>query len=298
MTWLRFDLQAHRDEKLVVLRKRHGWEAIGMFWALAAFCFERHGYIDAAALPFFFEANDIPNGEQMFTTMLELRLFRKDGDRFTSDRVLREITFAEESRKRYSDAGKKGGQVTAKRLGTAKNPSDAAPSPQQRHGGATAPDHTIPYLPYLPDHSTVAGGSNSSYRDSSPEKKIEKRTSQQRRDEIEKWDDAQVEQLGKEFLTNSTTVSDEHYAKKTWDQRINLRHDNRLEFYRKCVLFNSYMRIKSEKSQAHARVLHGEIAGFVNDRGAMEKKLDDVEIAKRKAFAEEESGKHYVAEEF
>lgn len=117
------------------------------------------------------------------------------------------------------------------------------------------------------------------------------------KDDVATWTDEQLQKLGKDFLKQATAITDEHYAKKTWDQRVNLRHENRIEFYRKISLFCGYSRSRSEKMIGKARVLFAEIAGFVNDRGAMEKVLDDKEALKRRELHLEETGPDYVRSE-
>lgn len=119
-------------------------------------------------------------------------------------------------------------------------------------------------------------------------KNDERKTTDEQRQEIRLWTDADVEKLEKDFLPRATEYSDEAYANKTWAQRTNLTGDNRTEFYRKCVLFCGYCRGRSEKLQGKARVLFAEIAGFINDRGAMERHLGDKEIAKRREYGENE----------
>ena len=74
-------------------------------------------------------------------------------------------------------------------------------------------------------------------------------TAEERRKEISEWTDAEIEKLGKDFLRLYAAFTDEHYAKKTWDQRVNLRSENRIEFYRKCLYFCSRARIQTDKSQ-------------------------------------------------
>lgn len=129
------------------------------------------------------------------------------------------------------------------------------------------------------------------------EKNEIKKTNDERRQEIKQWTQEDIEKLEKDFMPFAVAYSDDAYAQKTWEQRLNLRADNRAEFYRKCVLFCGYCRGRSEKMQGKARVLFAEIAGHINDKGAMERKLDDQEIADRRNFAIEESGQKYVESE-
>ena len=88
---------------------------------------------------------------------------------------------------------------------------------------------------------------------------------------------------------------DAAYADKTWDQSRQLRTDNRREFYRKVLLMLAWARLP--KMLGRAKLLFHEISGFVNDRGAMERVVDDAEVARRRAFAKEESGNLYLERE-
>ena len=88
---------------------------------------------------------------------------------------------------------------------------------------------------------------------------------------------------------------DVSYADKSWDQSRLLRTDNRREFYRKVTLMLTWARLP--KHLGRAKLLFHEIAGFVNDRGQMERVLDDKEIAERRQFALAESGESYVNSE-
>lgn len=113
MTWFRHDTSAHLDEKMIVLRKRHGWEAIGIDWLLVGLCFESEGAIEEYKLPTIFEANEIANGQAIFLTMVEHRLFQKRGEKFISKRVSEEIEKEKEWREARSQAGRAGGQASA-----------------------------------------------------------------------------------------------------------------------------------------------------------------------------------------
>jgi hypothetical protein len=90
---------------------------------------------------------------------------------------------------------------------------------------------------------------------------------------------------------------DRHYLDKTLTQLHALSREHRAEAFRKMrVLANAY-RSQSDRTRKLAKRLFHEIAGFVNDHGHMERSLTDQEIALRRQFAEEESGRRYVEEE-
>ncbi len=76
---------------------------------------------------------------------------------------------------------------------------------------------------------------------------------------------------------------DEGYADKTWEQGIAM--PDRAEFVRKVNLLLGWARIPSKVGKA--KVLYHEIAGFVNDRGAMQQRLTPAEVAERRQFREE-----------
>ncbi len=82
---------------------------------------------------------------------------------------------------------------------------------------------------------------------------------------------------------------DQAYLDKTFTQAEQMPREHREEFYRKMrVLVNSY-HSKSESTRRLAKKLYGEIAGFVNDHGAMERVLTPGELECRREFAEEKS---------
>ncbi len=75
---------------------------------------------------------------------------------------------------------------------------------------------------------------------------------------------------------------DEHYADKTWAQGTSM--DDREEFLRKVRLLLAWANVPSRVKKA--RVLYHEIAGFVNDRGAMRQRLTETEQLERDEFSE------------
>ncbi len=84
------------------------------------------------------------------------------------------------------------------------------------------------------------------------------------------------------FLSLCEPWCDKAYAEKTWEQGNCLPKEHRQEFFRKVDLLSKW------KSGS----LFHEIAGFVNDKGAMESKLSSVAKARRDDFIE------FVAERF
>lgn len=261
MKWFRHDTAAHLDEKLIVLRKRHGWEAIGVYWLLVGLCFESEGEIAEYKLPIIFEANEVPHGADIFATMVELRLFTKAKDGFRSARVTKEIAVQEEYRKIRSDAGRAGGQASAERRRQAKSSTtvEQGSSKRQRSStiSTTRPDQTGPDQT-VPDLTKQDGSAKKSLTD---------------------------DKAGEKFraILVENQWCDEHYAAKTWDQGCGLRGDDRTEFMRKVRLV--LVSVKARPMLAK-KVFH-EIAGFVNDRGAMQSKLSPQEKKAREIFREE-----------
>lgn len=253
--WFRHDTSAHLDEKMIVLRKRHGWESVGVYWLLVGLCYESEGKIEGYKLPIIFEANEIPNGPSIFSTMVELRLFQKQGEDFTSSRVTQEIAKEKEWREARSQAGRAGGQASAQSRLQAKKPTTVEPpsSSRQRPSTISTTDRTVPTVPTLPNQ---AG------------KKL--------------FTDDEIRQMEKPFLTFATDVVDEHYAAKTWEQGLDLPRDNKNEFARKVnVMLNS---AKHQATIGFAKKMFHEIAGMVNDFGDMARHLSDEELSDREEF--------------
>jgi hypothetical protein len=78
---------------------------------------------------------------------------------------------------------------------------------------------------------------------------------------------------------------EEDYAGKTWDQGLALRGEHRVEFERKLRFVLTAARHPATVRLAK-KVFH-EIAGYVNDFGAMQSRLSPQELEARRAFREE-----------
>jgi len=76
---------------------------------------------------------------------------------------------------------------------------------------------------------------------------------------------------------------DDHYANKTWEQGSALRSDDRVEFMRKVRLVVATVSARP----GFAKKIYHEVAGLVNDRGAMATKLTPQEKEAREIFREE-----------
>lgn len=257
MKWFRHDTAAHLDEKLIVLRKRHGWEAIGVYWTLVGLCFESEGELAEYKLPIIFEANEMQHGPAIFATMVELRLFSKVKDGFRSARVTRELAIETEYKKLRSEAGRAGGQASAEKRRLAKDPTtvEQGSSSPQRSSTISTTDRTLPTVPDLPNQDGSA-------------KKV-----------------LTDEEAGARFrsLVVQQQWCDEHYAEKTWNQGCQLSGEDRAKFMLKVRKILTMV----TNRPGLARVVYHELSGLVNDRGAMASKLSPQEKKAREIFREE-----------
>lgn len=92
------------------------------------------------------------------------------------------------------------------------------------------------------------------------------------------------EKILDELRTKSLEMefADEAYTDKTVRQAQRLSKDDREKLQRKITVFLNCC--KSRKWHAKARIIFGEIAGFVNDRGDMQRQLTDEEKWEREEF--------------
>lgn len=238
MTWFRHDSSAHLDEKMIVLRKRHGWGAVGVYWLLVSLCYEGKGEIESYKLPIIFEANEITEGQAMFSTMVDLSLFKKDStkDCFYSKRVLEELNKEEEWRKLRSEAGKAGGQASAEARKKAKNPTtvEQPSSTRQRTSTISTTDRTVPTIPTLPNQAAKKN-----------------------------FADEDIERMKKPFLEFSTEMTDQQTANIMWDKAMRLPKNYKYIFLKKVnVILNS---LKSVQTRRFAEKVFYEAGNLVQD---------------------------------
>lgn len=109
----------------------------------------------------------------------------------------------------------------------------------------------------------------------------------------------EVEQLHVAFDTAALTLgcTDEPYLQKLWPQGLSLRGEHRMDFLRKAALVVRQVKMAHPAALKLARRVYHEMAGDVNDRGEMMRKLSGTEAARRQQFAQEEYGKKYVEDE-
>lgn len=108
------DCNARNDEKILMLRAEYGWLGYGLFWALIEMMFEntetsiRHNSVKGIAMGYNI---DITVLQSVINTAITEGLFVSDGDTFWSESLrLRKQTLVD-SRKKWSEAGKKGMEV-------------------------------------------------------------------------------------------------------------------------------------------------------------------------------------------
>lgn len=115
------DCNARRDEKLLALRMRHGWEGYGLFWAILELLSEANDYLSCR--DYNIVAYALHTSSALVKSIVEdfgLFTFTDDGKRFYSERLSKELTEQKTiqiedikitlslSEKR-SEAGRKGG---------------------------------------------------------------------------------------------------------------------------------------------------------------------------------------------
>ncbi len=148
---------------------------------------------------------------------------------------------------------------------------------------------------HAPSSQTTTGSSSqlttkSSSQTTTNNRYIDKKDNIQKKEPENLSDDELQERFMKTIEEHEWISPD--YADKTWNQGMLLRGANRKEFLRKVFVMS--LLAKRLNTQGKAKIIFHEIAGMVNDRGAMEKQLTGAEIKSRKEFAEEEMGKKYI----
>jgi hypothetical protein len=273
MTWFRFDSSALQDEKMLLLHKRHGHAGIGLYLRLICLCYDAKGELPAYKLPIVFEAHDEPQGEAMLATMVELRLFsvKKSAtgeDVYVSRRVTQEIQRVEEYIKLRSELGRKGGQASAK----SRKQEEKASSGQRLS--------------------------------SSP--KAEVKLNQPRND-TKRYDNDTKQSLGektdseiiKQFfdIAKNEQWTDKNYVEAKTKQYYELHKEDKEAVLKKMRVMINCSFSKSESTQRMSKKIYHETVGLIQDRALDRQTKDDKTLAKRREFAEEESGKNYVEQE-
>jgi hypothetical protein len=114
------DLDAHTDEKIGVLRQRHGWEGYGIFWAIVErmHAGESKQKVSAIKSLSFLLAVDYEDFTNIVNTCIEVGLFETDGQHYWSQRVYKNEKHIAELLKKRRDAGKKGAEIKWNRPST------------------------------------------------------------------------------------------------------------------------------------------------------------------------------------
>lgn len=263
--WFPHDSTAHNDQSILLLRMKYGWEGYGIFWAILEAMYETaDAKLDANALPTLCLRFSIPEDKLMAVVnyCTEISLFiSQDGELYSVRLVEEKAKALERSKMAKESADRRWKKKSMK-------PRNANAMPSLSVGNA--PPHPTP--PIQPSSASLKNETKSERTDSDNEVILCRAV------EAEGW-------------------CDRAYLDKTLNQLRSLSKENRDEAYRKLrVLANTYLG-KGERVKTLSKKIFHEIAGFVNDRGQMEKVLTEKEIASRRAFAEEEYGRTYVEEE-
>ncbi|MHB0955691.1 MAG: DUF4373 domain-containing protein [Pirellulaceae bacterium] len=251
-SWFPHDATAHNDQRILALRMKYGWEGYGLYWALLEAMYETaDAKLDANALRPLCLRFAITEDRLMeiIDHCISISLFvREDGYVFSVRLVEEKLAAIERSTMARQSAARRWTKGKRK-------PNNANALPTQCEGNA--PPHPTPHI-------------------------------QQSSMEKEKCDDdPQTTERKFREIALAEQWCDVHYLDKTFHQAGSLSIENRQEFYRKVrVLVNAY-HSKSQSARKLAHKMYGEIAGFVNDRGAMEGRLTPQEIEARRLFREE-----------
>lgn len=257
------DENAANDERLLKLRAQFGnAEGYGMWWMLLEHLVRNQGYLegDAVGVLSISYGLDSKKVAQFLEFCVSVRLIEKDKKGLFNSRLMEHINLMNKKIEGGHEGAKRRWGSRKKGIRTPNNSPIKTPNAEERIGEDRREDDI-----------------------KKPTKKAENKTM---------MSDEETEKL---FYPIAVEFSDAHYADKTMKQLHDLRSERRDEVYRKMrVAINS---AKHPATHGLAKKIFHEIAGAVNDFGAMEKQLDAKEAAQRREFAREESGEVYVREE-
>ena len=259
-TWFRLDIQAMQDEKLIVLRKRCGFEGIGVYFMLAMECYKNGGALPAEKIPVLFEAYDIKNGEKILEAIVNVCLLKKKNDVYVSDRITKEIAIAKENAERRKNAGHAGGVASAKsrkkanREAIVKQPSTNVNDGQPHN--STLHNNTLPSLGKNFDEKPK--------RQEKPDSEVLKQF----------WDLAKNEEW---------TTQDYEDAKTK--QFYELDKDGKEEILEKMQRAINCSFSKSESTRRLAKKIYHETVGLIQDRALDKSTIDGKTLAKRREFS-------------
>ena len=108
--WFRHDSNARNDPKMVALRRVHGWEGVGIFWALVELLREQQEYFISrdtlVDLAYDMRADDLP---QIVDTCCDVGLLVCDDDMVSAPALSRNMEAWDKRRLSLAIAGRKGG---------------------------------------------------------------------------------------------------------------------------------------------------------------------------------------------
>ncbi len=155
MDWLRHDIGARRDPKLIALKRRQGMAGLGRWWALVELLAEQDGSLEAdlAAEVLADEWVCTPaKANQYLQEIVHLHLVEQTDGQYHSPRLDAEIEYFEGTHEKKVDAGRRGGLARAAKLrredSTAIAPLEPCLSAAQAKCSTrpyqTLPDQTLP----------------------------------------------------------------------------------------------------------------------------------------------------------
>ncbi len=277
--YFQHDYHARDDGKLLKIRAKFGNESgAGLFWFLVEIMAEdESGSFDNQAIDELSLMLGITQERirAFIDYALEIHLFIKDGDRITSARMQEH----KEWRRSQSESGKRGAKARWKNDGKDSEPiATAMTSPKATAMHSIVQDRTV---------------QNKTEQSSRAREGLVKETLQTEKpgyDGFKRDSDEERVRLDRDFamIAEAEQWCDGHYAKKTVDQITLLRGERRDECYRKMRVMLNAFRSNSLATKKISKKMFHEIAGYVNDFGAMERQIDGKEIARRRDFAKEE----------
>lgn len=261
-TWFRFDLSALQDERMVVLRKRHGFEGVGVYFMLVIECFKNDGTLPAEKIPVLFEAYDVQNGDEILSTIVNVCLLRKKGEGYVSDRVLKEIAISKENMERRKLAGQKGGAASAL------SRKQAIPEAIVKQSSTIVND-AQPHNITLHNKTLKSLG----------EKNDEKPTRTER-------PDAEVLQTFFDMAENERW-SERTYTEAKTKQFYELSKEDKVDVLKKMRVANNAFFSKSESTKKLSKKIYYETVGLIQDRALDRNTNDGKTIAKRREFSDD-----------
>ena len=105
------DANASRDKRMVNLRRKHGWAACGIFWAIIECLRETKTFTMPLELveDMLYDLRiDDENGREVFEAFFEVGLLKRDGEKMWSESLLQRMGKMLDVSEKRSEAGRKG----------------------------------------------------------------------------------------------------------------------------------------------------------------------------------------------